>query len=102
MQRWRLQRQSEPGQRSQRSAPVEHRVRTPGTKAFQRYLNLRLDCRSMVQEDTMLDAVMELFGTDSDRDRRIAELNLLGDHELADLGLVRDQIEAFVDTQLDV
>ncbi len=48
----------------------------------------------------MLDAVMELFGTESDRDRRIAELNLLEDHELADLGLVRDQIEAFVDTQL--
>ena len=48
----------------------------------------------------MLDAVMELFGTDSERNQRIAELNDLEDHELADLGLVRDQIEAFVDSRL--
>lgn len=48
----------------------------------------------------MLDAVMGFFGGDSERDQRIAELNLLEDHELADLGLVRDQIEAFVDATL--
>lgn len=47
----------------------------------------------------MLDAVLELFSRDSERESRIAELKLLEDHELADLGLVRDQIEAFVDAQ---
>ena len=49
----------------------------------------------------MLDAVMDLFSSESERDQRVAELNRLDDHELADLGLVRDQIEAFVDAQLD-
>ena len=48
----------------------------------------------------MLDSVMELFSGGSERDTRIAELKCLEDHELADLGLVRDQIEAFVDSQL--
>ena len=48
----------------------------------------------------MLDVVMELFGSGSERDQRIAELQRLEDHELADLGLVRDQIEAFVDANL--
>ena len=48
----------------------------------------------------MMDAVLELFSGDSERSQRIAELKLLEDHELADLGLARDQIEAFVDARL--
>ena len=48
----------------------------------------------------MLDVVMELFSGDSEKQQRIAELKLLEDHELADLGLARDQIEAFVDASL--
>ncbi len=48
----------------------------------------------------MLDVVMELFSGDSEKKQRIAELKLLEDHELADLGLARDQIEAFVDASL--
>lgn len=48
----------------------------------------------------MLDAVIELFSGTTERQQRIADLNLLEDHELADLGLVRDQIEAFVDEKM--
>lgn len=45
----------------------------------------------------MLDNIFELFVTKSERDRQIEELSAMKDHELADLGIARDQIEAFVD-----
>jgi uncharacterized protein YjiS (DUF1127 family) len=45
----------------------------------------------------MLDNILELFAGKSERDRQIEDLMAMDDHELADLGVARDQIEAFVD-----
>lgn len=45
----------------------------------------------------MLDSVFDVFSGQSERDRQISELRAMEDHELADLGILRDQIEAFVD-----
>jgi uncharacterized protein YjiS (DUF1127 family) len=45
----------------------------------------------------MLDDLLEIFSPLTDRERRIAALRALTDRELADLGIVRDQIEAYVE-----
>ena len=45
----------------------------------------------------MLDSVFDVFSRRSERERQIDELKSMEDHELADLGILRDQIEAFVD-----
>ena len=43
----------------------------------------------------MLDSLMDVFSLESEKDRQLHELEAMGDHELADLGISRDQIEAF-------
>lgn len=48
----------------------------------------------------MLDTLFELFSPATDRDRQIASLRALTDHELADLGILRDQIEAYVEERV--
>lgn len=44
----------------------------------------------------MLDSIFDLFAGRTESDRQIEELQAMDDHELADLGIVRDQIDAFV------
>ena len=45
----------------------------------------------------MLDSLLEIFGAESEKDKQVSELQAMDDHELADLGIARDQIEAFVE-----
>lgn len=49
----------------------------------------------------MLELFMDALTGGSERDRQIDALRALDDHELADLGLVRDQIDAYVDASLE-
>ncbi len=44
----------------------------------------------------MLDGLLDIFRAENALDRQIEMLEALSDRELADLGLARDQIEAFV------
>jgi hypothetical protein len=44
----------------------------------------------------MLDGIIEMFSPRKDRDRAVAALRALTDHELADLGILRDQVEAYI------
>lgn len=44
----------------------------------------------------MLDGLLDIFSPATACDRQIAALRELTDPELADLGLLRDQIESFV------
>ncbi len=48
----------------------------------------------------MLDDLLEMFSPMTDRERQIAALRVLTDRELADLGILRDQIEAFVERRI--
>jgi uncharacterized protein YjiS (DUF1127 family) len=43
-----------------------------------------------------LDAIFEMLGAQTEEERQIEELNAMNDHELADLGIARDQIAAVV------
>ncbi|MEM9139733.1 MAG: DUF1127 domain-containing protein [Pseudomonadota bacterium] len=43
----------------------------------------------------MLNQFFDLFGGQSEEERRIKALEAMDDHELADLGIARDQIPAF-------
>lgn len=45
----------------------------------------------------MLDHLVEMFSPMSERDRQVEALRALTDRELADVGLLRDQIEAYVE-----
>ncbi len=49
----------------------------------------------------MLDSIFDLFDGRTERDRQIDELKAMDDHELADLGIARDQIGAFVNAYSD-
>lgn len=44
----------------------------------------------------MLDSIFEILGAQTEEERQIEELNAMDDRELADLGISRDQIDAFV------
>ena len=44
----------------------------------------------------MLDAIRGIFVQETDAERQVRELQLMDDHQLADLGISRDQICAFV------
>lgn len=44
----------------------------------------------------MLDTIIDMVAGRTESDRQIEELKAMDDHELADLGIVRDQIDAFV------
>ncbi len=44
----------------------------------------------------MLDSILDMFNGPSAAERQIEDLKAMDDHELADLGMSRDQIEAFV------
>lgn len=44
----------------------------------------------------MIEALMDILTGESESDRQRRELMTMGDHELADLGISRDQIEEFV------
>ena len=50
----------------------------------------------------MLDTIYDMLGMQSEQDRQIEELKAMKDHELADLGISRDQIETFVATHTAV
>ena len=43
----------------------------------------------------MLDAILDVFSPESEKDKQISILSAMEDHELADIGISRDQIEAF-------
>ena len=45
----------------------------------------------------MLDAVLEYLGNGTLNDDELADLQHMTDHELQDLGISRDQIEAILD-----
>ncbi len=49
----------------------------------------------------MLDDLLEMFSPITDRERQIAALRALTDRELADLGILRDQIEAHVEAHVE-
>ncbi len=44
----------------------------------------------------MLDDILHAIGVGNEKDRQINELQAMDDCELSDLGIARDQIEAFV------
>lgn len=44
----------------------------------------------------MLDSLFDILGGDTEERRQIEALEAMDDHELADLGIARDQIPAFV------
>lgn len=44
----------------------------------------------------MLDSIVDLFTAQTEADRQIEDLRAMDDHELADIGISRDQIAAFV------
>ena len=44
----------------------------------------------------MFDSLLEVFSGESEKDKQISDLQAMDDHELADLGIARDQIDAFV------
>ena len=47
-------------------------------------------------ETKMLDAIFDIFSGDTEKERQIKELTAMDDHQLADLGISRDQICDFV------
>ena len=46
----------------------------------------------------MLDQILDVFTIETEKEKQINELSAMADHELADLGISRDQIEAFAST----
>lgn len=44
----------------------------------------------------MLDAIFDIFNGETEEERQIKELQAMDDHQLADLGISRDQIASFV------
>lgn len=44
----------------------------------------------------MLDAIFDIFNGETEEERQIKELQAMDDHQLADLGISRDQINNFV------
>lgn len=44
----------------------------------------------------MLDAIFDIFNGETEEERQIKELQAMDDHQLADLGISRDQINSFV------
>ena len=44
----------------------------------------------------MFHSILDLFGGQPDAEQHIKDLQALDDHQLADLGLARDQIAGFV------
>ena len=48
----------------------------------------------------MLDSLVSAFVGETEKDKQIAELEAMDDHELADIGISRDQIVAFAENQL--
>jgi uncharacterized protein YjiS (DUF1127 family) len=49
----------------------------------------------------MLDSILDIFAGRTETDRQIEELQAMDDHDLADLGIARDQIDAFVAAHSD-
>ena len=43
----------------------------------------------------MLDSILEVFSSETEKDKQISDLEGMDDHQLADIGISRDQIEAF-------
>jgi len=48
------------------------------------------------EDETMLDAIFDIFNGETEEERQIKELQAMDDHQLADLGISRDQISSFV------
>lgn len=44
----------------------------------------------------MLDAIFDIFNGETEEERQVKELQAMDDHQLADLGISRDQIASFV------
>ncbi len=44
----------------------------------------------------MLDSIFDFLGGQSESEKQAEELKAMDDHELADLGISRDQIDTFV------
>lgn len=47
-----------------------------------------------------MDSLLDLFGLETEEQRQIRTLEAMDDHDLADLGISRDQIPAFVRGQV--
>lgn len=44
----------------------------------------------------MLDTIFDMFHGETEEERQVKELQAMDDHQLADLGISRDQICSFV------
>lgn len=44
----------------------------------------------------MMDQLLDMFGLETEEERQVRAMEAMDDHELADLGISRDQIAAFV------